>query len=211
MTERATKTRKPTPETESRQLRRARRRAAQAGSSLGLLLLRVAVGGTVAAHGLQNALGVLHGPGIEKTSVQFDRLGIRPARPLAVASGIGMVGGGAALALGLATPVAGAAVAASMGVAAWQHHTKGFFELDGGYEFPLGLAASGAALILTGPGRLSADAVGKNRLNRGWMRAAGLLGAAAATAVLIMRQEASLEGEALARQLDASEAPAQEG
>src|ERR1035438_5551340 len=69
----------------------------------------------------------------------------------------GEAGGGALLALGLATPAAGAAVAGTMGVAASMHAPKGFFAAEGGLEYPALLGVAAGALALTGPGQLSVD------------------------------------------------------
>ena len=46
---------------------------------LGLLLLRLAIGGVVLAHGLQK-FGRLGGPGLDGISGYFASLGFRPAR-----------------------------------------------------------------------------------------------------------------------------------
>ena len=184
-----------------RRQRRAQRRAAQFGSSLGLFALRATVGGTVAVHGLQHALGVLHGQGLRRTARQFDEMGLRPGVPLAALSSAAQVAGGGALMVGLATPIAGAAVSSSMTVAGWQHVRKGFFAQRGGFEYPLLLAVAGSALILTGPGRISADAITGQRFNRGWLRLAALIGAPASAVYLILRQEAEKEGDELVAQV----------
>ncbi|MFT8637120.1 MAG: DoxX family protein [Pseudoclavibacter sp.] len=194
--------------TAQRQARRAQWRAAQFGSSVGLLTLRVGLGGSLLAHGLQNTFGTFHGPGLAVVAKQFGKMGLRPGSAMAALAGAGMIAGGGALVLGLATPAAGAVGAASMAVAGWQHMKKGYFALDGGYEYPLLMTAAGAALILTGPGKISADAVTKQRLNRGWMRAAALVAAPLAAAAVILREEAQLEGDDLAAQVTAAADPA---
>jgi hypothetical protein len=65
------------------------------------------------------------------------------------------------------------------------------------------MTAAGVALILTGPGKISADTITRQRLNRGWMRAAALAVAPLAAAAVILREEAQLEGDDLAAQVAA--------
>src|SRR4051812_45464127 len=88
---------------------------------LGLLLIRVGVGATVAAHGTQKLFGWFGGGGLEGTSKMFEMGGFRPARQHAMAAGLSETGSGALLALGLATPAAGAALAGTMAVAGELH------------------------------------------------------------------------------------------
>lgn len=57
-----------------------------------------------------------------------------------------------------------------MVVASSMHVDKGFFNGNGGFEYPFVLGWSAAALALTGPGRLSLDHAFGHRLNRSWMR-----------------------------------------
>ncbi|MDJ0355220.1 DoxX family membrane protein [Paenarthrobacter sp. PH39-S1] len=80
-------------------------------------VLRVALGGVLVAHGSQRLFGWFGGGGIEGTSKGMHAMGFRPAKLSAVLAGLGEAGAGLALALGLATPAAGAA-ATTMGVAA---------------------------------------------------------------------------------------------
>jgi putative oxidoreductase len=65
---------------------------------------------------------------------------------------------GLALAIGLLTPLASFAVIEAMLVAiAMVHLSKGFWNTQGGIEYPLLILASSLALALTGPGVYSAD------------------------------------------------------
>jgi putative oxidoreductase len=67
--------------------------------------------------------------------------------------------GGALLIAGLATPLVGAALAGDMLVAlVTAHIDEGFFATDG-IELVLLLGGASLAVVLTGPGRFSADAV----------------------------------------------------
>ncbi|OEV06840.1 hypothetical protein AN219_33300, partial [Streptomyces nanshensis] len=97
--------------------RSRRRRAHRIHSTrhdLGLLALRLGTGGVLFAHGTQKLFGWFGGHGLAGTGGFMEQLGFRPGRRSALASGLGEAGGGTLLALGLATPGAGAAVAAAM-------------------------------------------------------------------------------------------------
>ncbi|MZD06710.1 DoxX family membrane protein, partial [Streptomyces sp. SID5785] len=76
---------------------------------LGLLALRVGTGAVLAAHGAQKLLGWFGGGGLSATTAAMESMGYAPPKASALAAGLGEAGGGALLALGLATPVAGAA------------------------------------------------------------------------------------------------------
>jgi putative oxidoreductase len=126
---------------------------------LGLLILRVVIGLTLAAHSAQKLFGSFGGPGIAGTAQMMEQLGFRPPRLQAVAAGLVEGGGGLALAAGLLTPLAAAAFISVMFVAIVSVHLpKGFFAQNGGFEFPFALAAGALAVAFTGPGAISADA-----------------------------------------------------
>lgn len=78
---------------------------------LGLLLLRLGAGGVLAAHGAQKLFGWFGGGGLEQTGAAMEAMGYVPGKQSAAAAGLSELGGGALLALGLATPAAGAAAA----------------------------------------------------------------------------------------------------
>ncbi len=126
---------------------------------LGLLILRLVIGGIFAAHGAQKEFGWWGGPGPIAWRSNIERMGIRPAvfwAPLSVA---GELVGGLLLVLGLAMPVATALlVAQSIVIIGHAHLTKGFWNRSGGIEFPLALVAGVVALLGTGPGSISLDA-----------------------------------------------------
>jgi putative oxidoreductase len=157
---------------------------------LGLLALRVGVGGALVAHGAQKLFGWFGGRGLEQTGATFERLGFRPGNVNAIAAGLGEAGGGALLVVGLGTPGAAAAVAGTMIVASSTHVEHGFFNGRGGFEYPAVLGWSAAALALTGPGTLSLDHLLGHRLNRSWMRLALAAAATAAVAVIVRRRRA---------------------
>jgi putative oxidoreductase len=156
--------------------------------NLGLLVLRLAVGGSLAAHGTQKLFGWFGGGGLEQTGAMFDQIGFRPGKLNAIAAGLGEAGGGALLAAGLGTPGAGAAAAGTMIVAASMHSENGFFATKGGYEYPAVLGAASIGLALTGPGTLSLDHALGHRLNRNWMRGLALAAVVPAAAAVISRR-----------------------
>ncbi|WP_217142530.1 DoxX family protein [Streptomyces sp. AC627_RSS907] len=152
---------------------------------LGLLLLRLGTGGVLAAHGAQKLLGWFGGGGITGTGQAMEAMGYAPGRASATAAGLAEAGGGTLLALGLATPAAGAAAAGAMAGAAAVHAPNGFFAQAGGYEYAVSLGLTAAGLAVTGPGRLSLDQVLGHAVNRNWMVPAAFAVTSAATAVVV--------------------------
>src|SRR5438105_9015185 len=85
-----------------------RARAGSTGFDAGMLLLRLVVGLTMAAHGAQKLLGWFGGPGFAGTARCLEQRGFRPGELHAVLSGGAELGGGHLLALGLLTPLGAA-------------------------------------------------------------------------------------------------------
>ncbi|MEV5431015.1 DoxX family membrane protein [Streptomyces sp. NPDC052701] len=152
---------------------------------LGLLLLRLGTGGVLAAHGAQKLFGWFGGGGIAGTGQFMESVGYRPGRASATAAGLAEAGGGTLLALGLATPAAGAAAAGAMAGAAAVHTPNGFFNQEGGYEYAASLGLAAAGLAVSGPGRLSLDHALGHVLDRGWMVPAALAATAAGTVLVV--------------------------
>lgn len=120
-----------------------------------LLLVRVVVGITMIAHGLNHWRG---GGRIAGTARWFSGLGLRNGTLQAWLSVIVEIGAGALLVLGLFTPLACAAVISVMLVAGvLAHRTNGFFVFKDGYEYVLVLAVVVFASATLGPGRVSID------------------------------------------------------
>ncbi|UXY27230.1 DoxX family protein [Streptomyces sp. HUAS TT20] len=170
---------------------------------LGLLLLRMGTGGVLAAHGAQKLLGWFGGGGIEETGKFMESIGYSPGKESAVTAGLAEAGGGTLLALGLATPAAGAVTAGAMAGAATIAAPNGFFAYEGGYEYPVVLGLAATALAVTGPGRLSLDHALGHVFDRGWMVPVALGVTAAVTAVVVgarnsrVRQQKEGEQESL--------------
>jgi len=125
---------------------------------VGILLLRLTVGLSLAAHGTQKVFGWFGGHGLDVTGQFFEALGFRPGRRHAQAAGLIEIVSGLLLAIGFTTPLAAALIASLMIVAAATVHWKnGFFITSGGYEFNLVFGIAALSLAFTGPGRLSLD------------------------------------------------------
>jgi putative oxidoreductase len=143
--------------------------------SAGLLLLRLVVGGLVAAHGLQKITRLFGGAGLAGGAEEFRRDGFRGGQLTALAAGASQTGGGLLLAAGLLTPLAVAAVAGVMTVAAAVKRPNGLWAQHDGYEYPLVLILAAAVIGLTGPGAWSCDQLA----GISWPAPAGLAGCAA--------------------------------
>src|SRR5438034_10810461 len=123
----------------------------------GLLLLRVFGGLTMAAHGVQKLFGWFGGGGVRGTAGFFENIGFRPPLALAVLAGLGETGG-LLFAAGFLTPLAALGMTIVMlNAIAVVHWPKGFFNGNGGLEFPLTLATIAVAVTAIGPGRFSID------------------------------------------------------
>jgi putative oxidoreductase len=146
---------------------------------VGTFILRVVVGLLFVGHGLQKLAGLFGGGGIEQTEKMMDALDMHPVGLQARAAGLAETAGGAALALGAATPLASAGLIATMLTAVRKVHAKnGLWNGKGGVEFNLVMIAAAAALAEK-PGRASVDgAFGRSRWGTGWTVFALLAGAA---------------------------------
>jgi putative oxidoreductase len=170
-----------------------RRRGGQAvsctcRSDLGLLVLRLGLGGVLMAHGAQKLFGLFGGGGIEGTAAGMESMGYEPGRESAIAAGVCETGAGALLGLGLATPAAGAAAAGTMSAAVAVGWPNGLFAMKGGFELPLLLGIGAVGLGLTGAGTLSLDAATGRALDRPWMAAGAFVASAAVASAVISRR-----------------------
>lgn len=133
---------------------------------LGLLILRVALGVVLIAHGLQNAFGFWGGPGPEGLKEALTEAGYQNAGLLSYLAAGTQIASGVLLVLGLFTPFA---AAVSLGLLV--NGALSAMEADG-WRLVLGsageqllvLIAVAAAIVLSGPGRYGFDG------GRGWAR-----------------------------------------
>ncbi|MET9688321.1 DoxX family membrane protein [Streptomyces sp. NPDC006514] len=158
------------------------------GHDTGLLLLRLVLGLTMAAHGSQKLFGWFGGGGISGTGQFFTASGYPAGDAMAVLAGLTETLGGLGLALGLLTPLAGAAVVGTL-INAIAVHGAGAFFAPEGIEYELLLTAGAAALALAGPGRYAVDrflpVLRSHRLAHGALAVA--LGVVLAVVLLLVR------------------------
>jgi len=129
-------------------------------SDIGLLVLRLVVGLTMSAHGAQKAFGWWKGSGWAGWRDVMVRMGFRPATVWGVIGIAAELVGGLLLAIGFLTPLgAMALIGQSVVIIIQAHWSRGFWGRDGGFEFPLSLAAGVIAIVGTGAGALSLDAL----------------------------------------------------
>lgn len=168
--------------------------------AFGILLIRLVVGLTFAAHGAQKLFGWFGGGGLEGTGQFFSMLGF-PGRRHALLAGLGESGGGLLLALGLFTPLAALALIAVMLVAVLTVHLpKGFFAQNGGYEYNLVLAVVAWALTFTGAGAFSLDAwLGLRDSGLLWGAGALVVGVIAGIVPLLGRRDSAAAPAGAAR------------
>lgn len=133
----------------------------------GLLILRLVLGLTMAAHGLNKFFG---GGRIPGTARWFESIGMKPGTLHARIAALTETSAGLGLAAGLLTPISAAGFVALMLVAAWTvHRPNGFFIVKEGWEYNLVLALSAVAVATIGAGRFSLDwLIFKDNWMDGW-------------------------------------------
>jgi putative oxidoreductase len=142
--------------------------ASVTAADVGLLILRLVLGLTLAAHGYNKFFG---GGRIPGTARWFESIGMRPGKFHATVAASTEMAAGLGLAAGLFTPIPAAGFVSLMLVAAWTvHRANGFFIVKEGWEYNLVLALSAVAVATVGPGRLSLDYLvfGDNLWLPGW-------------------------------------------
>ncbi|TAA40390.1 MULTISPECIES: DoxX family protein [Corallincola] len=134
--------------------------------ALALLMLRVPTGIIFIAHGGQKLFGLFGGYGITGTGQWMESIGLGPGALMAFLAGSAEFFGGIALLVGLLTRPAAAVLSITMLVAIFAVHIQhGLFMSNNGYEFGLALLTLSAALMFSGAGKLSVDALISKRLS----------------------------------------------
>jgi len=136
-------------------------------SDVGVLILRLVLGVTMAAHGYNKFFG---GGRIPGTARWFESIGMKPGKFHATVAATTEMSAGLGLAVGLLTPIPAAGFVSLMLVAAWTvHRHNGFFIVKEGWEYNLVLAVSAVAVATLGAGRLSLDwAIFGHNWRAGW-------------------------------------------
>jgi putative oxidoreductase len=144
---------------------------------IGVLIIRLVVGGLLIGHGTQKLFGWFGGHGVTGTGRFMESLGMRPGRPMATAAGAAEAGGGLLLALGFFTPLAALLIASVMFVAARTAHAgKGPWASNGGWELALINATVAVGLAFDGAGKWSLDnAIGWDVSGIAWGLGAAVL------------------------------------
>lgn len=150
---------------------------------------RLALGGTIAAHGAQKLFGAFGGPGPEKAAQMMHSLGLRPGERFATMASSTELTSGTLIALGALGPVGPALLSAVMLVAIETvHRPKGYWASGGGYEMNVMYLAVALLLANHGYGSLSLDELTglskKMRPSYAWLA----FGAAAAGALVLLSQ-----------------------
>src|SRR5437588_8631205 len=123
---------------------------------IGLLILRLTMGGLLAGHGSQKLFGWFGGPGLKGTAGWLESLGLKPGTLWATSASASEFGGGVLTTLGLLHPLGPFGTIGAMIMAtAKAHWGKPIWASQGGAELPLINIATALSLTLTGPGRFS--------------------------------------------------------
>jgi len=124
------------------------------------LFTRLTFGGFLAGHGAQKLLGLFGGDGVAGTSAWMESLGLRPGKIWTYLAAASELGGGALTMLGLLSPLGPLATIGSMSMAALTvHRGKPIWVNQGGAELPAMNIVLAGTLMLTGPGKISLDAL----------------------------------------------------
>ncbi|HSU11159.1 MAG TPA: DoxX family protein [Pseudonocardia sp.] len=163
-------------------------------ADLGLLLLRFAIGGVFFAHGMQHVFGLWGGVGMTGLRNALTAFGFRNVNVLAWITALTELVGGAAVVLGLFTPLAAAGLLALMINAVLLKAVNGFFIAGppgaASVELEVVLGLGAAALVLTGAGRIALEN-GRtwNRRPAPWGVLCVVIGVAAALAVYFLLRQ----------------------
>src|SRR5579872_5084108 len=115
-----------------------RKKEADMTNDIGLLILRLAVGGLLAGHGSQKLFGWFSGPGLKGTSGWLESMGLKPGTPWATAASTSEFGGGMLTALGFLHPLGPIGTMGAMIMAtAKAHWGKPIWVTRGGAELPV--------------------------------------------------------------------------
>jgi putative oxidoreductase len=127
--------------------------------NLGMLLLRLGVGVSGIFHGAQKLFGVWGGMGLKGFAGYLEKMDMPLPEAGAWAAALAEFGGGILILLGLFTRPVAIPFAFTMAVAWVAAHNASFLASNNGSDFPFVLGLAALALIFTGPGKYSVDAL----------------------------------------------------
>lgn len=120
--------------------------------SAGLLIIRLVVGLTFAAHGTQKLFGWFKGPGLKGFAGWLESLNIKPPFLNAFVAAFFEIVAGLLFAAGVWMWVAAALIILTMLVAIVKVHGKNGYIQPNGFEYNLHLIAIAIGMALVGPG-----------------------------------------------------------
>lgn len=144
-------------------------RTAPGAADCALIAVRIVLAWVFVYHGSRRLFGWFDGPGIHDSAQYFaNTAGLRPGTLFAVAGGVIEFGGGIAIAIGLLSRLAGAAIFVDMMMAivtvTWANGINATGPKSG-YELNLALGALALVIAFFGAGRFSIDALVARRLS----------------------------------------------
>ena len=137
-------------------------------ADLALAFVRTALAWIFIYYGAGKLFGAFNGPGIHQTALYFSNTAhLHPGGLFAVLGGLIEFGGGIALALGLASRLAGLALFGDMVMAmitvTWANGINSE-TLTPGYELNMALGVLALVVVAFGAGRFSIDALAEHRV-----------------------------------------------
>ncbi len=126
----------------------------------GLLIIRLIIGLTFAAHGTQKLFGWFGGHGIVGTGGWFESIGMKPGKALAITAGLAELIGGLLFAGGVFLWIAALLIIGSMLVAIVKvHGANGYWVTQNGYEYNMALIVIALGVAMIGAGDYSLAAL----------------------------------------------------
>ncbi|MDI3258048.1 MAG: DoxX family protein [Kyrpidia sp.] len=119
---------------------------------VGLLLIRLVVGLTLAGHGAQKLFGWFGGHGLKGTGGWMESIGLPNGVVMAALAGLAELIGGLLFAAGFLTSLGAALIVIVMLVAMVKVHGKNGYWAPNGIEYNLVLIVAAVAVALMGPG-----------------------------------------------------------
>ncbi|MFC0189218.1 DoxX family protein [Fictibacillus aquaticus] len=124
--------------------------------SWGLLIIRLVIGLSLAAHGAQKLFGWFGGYGLKGTGGWLESIGVKPGYTMALVAGLAELAGGLLFASGLFLWAGAGLIAATMVVAIVKvHASNGYWVSQNGYEYNLAIIAAVIGVAMIGAGDYS--------------------------------------------------------